>query len=187
MSSITIEDSVGEVLYGLPCSVIKESGNFQGKYSLAINFHDGEWFLRYEYEGEIFGSVPSYPETFTGKTMIDVIGQAHDFFQVNGKKYKLVYNVSSTPVHLDLNEQPVCPTCGAVLLLHARDEKNILTVSENFLALDEEGLSMQYHHDVHYQCPCCTSPFYVTLYTRDPILDRYRILKGETINDVWKI
>lgn len=182
MSSITIEDSVGEVLYGLPCSVIKESGNFQGKYSLGINFHDGEWFLRYEYEGETFGSVPSYPETFTGKTMIDVIGQAHDFFQANGKKYKLVYNINSTPAHLDLDDD--CPTCGAELPSHVRDEKNILTVSEEFLALDEEGLSMQYHHDVHYQCPCCTRPFYVTLYTRDLILDRYRILKGETIKNV---
>lgn len=86
MSSITIDNRVGKVLYGLPCSVIKESGYFQGKYSLEIKFHDGEWFLRYEYEGETFGSVPSYPETFTGKTMIDVIGQAHDFFPSKRKE-----------------------------------------------------------------------------------------------------
>lgn len=180
MSSITIDNRVGKVLYGLPCSVIKESGYFQGKYSLEIKFHDGEWFLRYEYEGETFGSVPSYPETFTGKTMIDVISQAHDFFQASGKKYKLVYNANSTPVHINLHEQPVCPTCGTVLVSHARNERNILTVSEKFLACDEYG-GIVPHQNVHYQCPCCTSPFYVTLYTRDPILDRYRILKGETI------
>ena len=186
MSSIKIEDRVGKVLYGLPCSVIKESGDFRGRYSLEIKFHDGEWFLRYEYEGETFGSVPPYPETFTGKTMIDVIGQAHDFFQTNRKKYKLVYNANSTPVHINLHEQPVCPTCGTELVSHVRDEKNILTLSEKFLARDEYG-GIVSHQNVHYQCPCCTSPFYMTLYVRDPILDRYRISKGEIIKDVWKI
>jgi hypothetical protein len=118
--------------------------------------------------------------------MIDIIGQAHDFFQANRKKYKLVYNANSTPVHINLHEQPFCPTCGTGLVFHARNEKNILTVSEKFLACDEYG-GIVPHQNVHYQCPCCTSPFYMTLYVRDPILDRYRILKGETIKNVLKI
>lgn len=75
----------------LPKGVIKEQGRFTGVYDIRISYIDGVWFIEYVYSKLIYGDTePTYPETFSGKTLKEVVNKAHNFFEANFGKYKLI-------------------------------------------------------------------------------------------------
>lgn len=75
----------------LPKGVIKEQGRFTGEYDIRICYIDGIWFIEYVYSKLIYGDEePTYPETFSGKTLKEVVNKASNFFEANVGKYKLI-------------------------------------------------------------------------------------------------
>ena len=80
-----------KMLKSLPVAVIKTEGYFTGTYEIDISYHDGVWFLMYEYGGTSFGNIPTYPVCWSGETIEEVIKEAYDFFKKNKDKYKLIY------------------------------------------------------------------------------------------------
>ena len=75
----------------LPKGVVKEQGRFKGEYLIRISYVDGVWFIEYAFSGLFFGDVePTYPETFSGETLTEVVNKASNFFETNFGKYKLI-------------------------------------------------------------------------------------------------
>ena len=75
----------------LPKGVVKEQGRFTGEYDIRISYVDGVWFIEYVFSGLFYGDVePTYPETFSGDTLGDVVNKVSKFFETNFGKYKLV-------------------------------------------------------------------------------------------------
>lgn len=80
-----------EKLTTLPKGVVKEQGRFTGEYDIRISYVDGVWFIEYVFSGLLYGDVePTYPETFSGDTLGDVVNKASKFFETNFGKYKLI-------------------------------------------------------------------------------------------------
>ena len=80
-----------EKLTTLPKGVVKEQGRFNGEYHIRISYVDGVWFIEYVFDGLFFGDVePTYPETFSGKTLEETVNKASNFFEANFGKYKLI-------------------------------------------------------------------------------------------------
>ena len=80
-----------KILKSLPVAVIKTKGNFTGAYEIDISYHDGVWNLMYEYGGISFGTLPGFPDYWSGETIEEVIKKAYDFFEKNKDNYKLIY------------------------------------------------------------------------------------------------
>lgn len=75
----------------LPKGVIKEQGRFTGEYDIRISYVNGVWFIEYVFSGLIFSDdEPTYPESFRGDTLEDVVNKASNFFEANFGKYKLI-------------------------------------------------------------------------------------------------
>ena len=80
-----------KILKSLPVAVIKTKGNFTGAYEINISYHDGNWFLIYEYGGISFGTLPSFPDYWSEETIEEVIKKAYDFFEKHKGQYNLIY------------------------------------------------------------------------------------------------
>lgn len=80
-----------KILKSLRVAVIKSKGNLDEAYEIDLSYHDGNWFLMYEHGGISFGTLPSFPDYWSGETIEEVIKKAYDFFEKNKNNYKLIY------------------------------------------------------------------------------------------------